>query len=434
MSPKRHSPFLESLKIHPTCPHCSLFCQIPEWQTRCELRRSLQSVEGQVSFGPSLDSSELDVCEAADVFNRWSQAATNPLVTGFPRSASVCREAIALWRERGGTIDAWESDASFDLFQTIQHMGASLATFGEVRCQSANILLIGNDSVLDSFPMLLENLANLPGRGSEAKQKLLLLGDWSTRVIRKATELGFDVVAYATRLEEVADSIQHWVTQDGQSSFFDDASFRRPLALVWSGVCLMGLVRDRQHWIRKLVESAIENFPVEVHRRFPRILLLPIHPLEQTFHQCCTWLTGFPGRIRCQRLARIGENDSYEYDPYRYQAQRAFWGEEHDLLIWVDERPNANRIPQNGVRTVVLSPHPPQFCEGHPKGPCLYLPIPIPGIGSGMHACRGDGGSWVHVSASNADVARRTVTHWFRSASTRGQSSPGPTGTELRTE
>jgi hypothetical protein len=114
--------------------------------------------------------------------------------------------------------------------------------------------------------------------------------------------------------------------------------------------------------------------------------------LESTFHQVCTWWTGFPGRIRFGEV-RFGE-DSVQYDPSRFTAQR--WLDSHpikqltsssSLILWIDD--SFEDLPtaffESGHRCIAISARAPRSDTS-----VLWLPSLPAGLGCESELFRGD--------------------------------------------
>jgi len=100
---------------------------------------------------------------------------------------------------------------------------------------------------------------------------------------------------------------------------------------------------------------------------------------DQTAHQVCGWITGYPARVRFSR--------GYpEYDPFLNQSRLLLNNGEADVLVWVQAF-NANAAPPiTGLPTIVIGRSGMVF----EKEPNVYIPVGTPGIDHAGHAYRMD--------------------------------------------
>jgi formylmethanofuran dehydrogenase subunit B len=307
---------------------------------------------------------------------------TDLLVTGRLRSIDTSRGALRIAQRHQAVVDTWESDAAFEGITAFQRVGAATVSLAEARDISELLIVVGGDPLMEDYPRLPAALA----RGVSIP--VLLLGSWSHAGCKPWLDAGFDVLAIDTQISNIPRSLSEASTYASVAGWESQASqwlHRSGYATVlWSMKHLN--IEHGDLWYESMMGwVAREN-------ETRRVGALVWSDLESTFHQVCTWWTGFPGRIRFGEV-RFGE-DSVQYDPSRFTALR--WLDSHpikqltsssSLILWIDDSfedlPTA--LFESGHRCIAISARAPRSDTS-----VLWLPSLPAGLGCESELFRGD--------------------------------------------
>jgi hypothetical protein len=161
---------------------------------------------------------------------------------------------------------------------------------------------------------------------------LLLLGSWSDASIQTWRAAGFEAWSIEIDLAELPKYLSQ-ATRSGSDECKSQIGKwlleSKYTTLLYSPTALD--VEYRDLWIDLISRWVLRR------NQTHRVASLSWGSLQSSFHQTCTWLTGFPGRVRF-------ENNSPSYDPSRHRAQD--WCNRQQsstrvasrsVLIWVDD-------------------------------------------------------------------------------------------------
>jgi hypothetical protein len=318
---------------------------------------------------------------------------TDLLVTGRMRSVDSSRGALRIAQRYKALLDPWESEAAFEGITAFQRVGASTVSLAEARDISELLIVVGGDPLIEDYPRLPAALA----RGTSIP--VLLLGPWSHAGCKPWLDAGFQVLAIDTEISNIPRSLAEASACGSIGPWESEASrwLHRSgyTTALWSMKHLN--IEQGDLWY----ESMMEWIARENETR--RVGALVWSDLESTFHQVCTWWTGFPARIRFGE-DRCGEN-SVLYDPSRFTAQR--WIDSHpethlasslsspkdsrrnssSLILWIDDSfedlPTA--VFESGHPCIAISPRAPRS-----DTTTLWLPSLPSGLGCKSEMFRGD--------------------------------------------
>lgn len=376
------------LPISRFCTFCSLLCELRSSDqdfgaTFCSRRN--RELDALRSWSESRDTlASLAAYEGVlEDAKKCLADSRDLLVTGRMRSVETSRGALRIAQRYHAIIDSWDSDAAFERIGAFQRVGSTTISLAEARDISEMLLVIGSDALIEDYPRLPAELS----RGNSTP--VLLLGTWSREGCKPWLDAGFQVLAIETPIEDLPrslseaskfESIAGW---DSQTSRWLHASGY--VTAVWSMKHLN--VQHGDLWYESMMGWIAHRN--EAHRTGG----LCLSDLEGTFHQVCTWWTGFPGRIRCTE-------DGDRYDPTRFSSQR--WLDEHradssasssltrdlsTVILWIDDSfddpPTA--VFESGHPCIAISPRSP---GSYPR--TLWLPCQMAGLGSEAEFFRGD--------------------------------------------
>jgi len=321
------------------CSFCSLLCSYENEKelAACSTRNGRIAVaKSRRTRSASLQGRSINQNEAIGTSRNYLQSVPAILVTGHIVSLETSREVLKLARRFGATVDLKNSQSTFDWIQALQAGGGFTTTINEARFRSDLIVLVGDEKDFQNHPCLIPQVLDCPA--PLRQRSLLFLGNFSTDFISRCRSLAssFDV--------DQVDFISVHAEQLGQ-------------LFSYAGNCDLGSVNpsiaEAMRRLRKSLdesENAVFVFStaaeyangVEVYRSLNEYILnvasekkvsaLPLSSSTLMFSQCCTWLTGFPGRI-------VYVDGVPQYNPWLYTAHKWFDRASKDaLVIDVDER------------------------------------------------------------------------------------------------
>ena len=345
------------------CSFCSLLCELDspqqdsfERELSCSKRkRMLQDLESQGCIGKSTagEATAQAIADSAmlDRANAGISRAASILVTGRIHTVESARIAVDLARRLDAIVDPWESDVAFAGIRSLQRNGGFRTSLAECRELADLFLVFGDDSLLDEYPRL---PVSLSGKSSLNKSgtPLLLIGNWSEEAADRWREAGFEVLAISADL----DQFPRWLSLATRLSDTDTSTSQvsrwllesQYTTLVWAPGNIP--VEQIDLWMDSMMDWVMRQN--ETRRTTALVWSDP----QATFHQVCTWLTGFPGRI-------VFRGGVASYDPDLFRAQSWFENQracretqDRSLILWIDDSWEAlpTDITQTKVPTWVL--------------------------------------------------------------------------------
>ena len=376
-----------ALPVARFCALCSLLCEPPPEDpnfgaTFCSRRnRELDALRDWLAHRDTLTSVAAWESNLEEAKQRLANT-QDLLVTGRLRCVESSRGALAIAQRKHARIDSWESDAAFEGISAFQRVGAMTASLSEARDIAELMIVIGGDEWTEEFPKLPGSLY----RGESIP--VLLLGSWSDAGRKPWLDAGFEVLSIDTPIAQIPRALSEASACEAIGGWDSTASrwLHRAgyTAVVWSMKYLN--IEHGDLWYESMMDWIARRNETK------RVAAVLWSDLETSFHQVCTWWTGFPGRIQFH-------GETAEYDPSRYSAQR--WLEERlvpssrgnasssqpSLILWIDD--SFEDLPiavfESGLATIAISPRrPPQGCNA------IWLPCLPAGLGNACEFFRGD--------------------------------------------
>jgi formylmethanofuran dehydrogenase subunit B len=322
------------------------------------------------------------------IAKQYLKRASSVLVTGRIHTVESARGAIELARRFDALIDPWDSDPASDAISAMQRGGGYSVSLGEARDRADLWIVVGDDSLLEQTPRLPSAIQ----RGESIP--LLLLGRWSDTSIQRWKEAGFEVICIESDLCQLPKRLGQ-LTRVGQEHCESQVG-RWLLEAKYTVVLYAPSALDvdcRDLWIEALDRWVLQR------NETTRAVSLSWGTLQSSFHQTCTWLTGFPGRIRFQ-----GGNP--QYDPHGNRAKD--WvtrqsacaeSRSKSLVVWVDD--SLEELPSEllelDLPKLIIGPN--QGASEPATDPTtdLWLPAGIVGVTHTVHIFRGDQTVLAHV-------------------------------------
>lgn len=244
------------------------------------------------------DAEDVSFAERIKEASESLRAAKRILITGRIASVATARAAVAFAAKYNATIDCAESGHQFKNVLAIQRSGLNSVSLAEARDHSDFFIVVGDDSMLATCPRMPAALSS----GKPSPQTVLLLGNFS----RAATELwkkaGFDTWSVPCDLSMVPIALAQWSRFSVQSpsnrssethptkQLFERMAQDEYTTVVWSAENLK--LDQADLWVERMLQW------IAGRNETTRCAALPWSSLDGTFQQVCTWLTGFPGRVK----------------------------------------------------------------------------------------------------------------------------------------
>ncbi|WP_241018192.1 formylmethanofuran dehydrogenase [Paraburkholderia sp. Tr-20389] len=344
---------------------------------------------------PTLDGKPLGFDDAVGLAAQWLAHARQPLFAGMATDVAGTRTLYRLANASAAIIDHAHGRSLMRSLTAIQDRGAFTTTLSEVRTRSDLIVCFASTPAT-RYPEFFQRCgigaaprdASGPAQreviyvGSEVDANLARDAQPAT-VSQRAIPLHGDLYETVALLNLHVDQLLQGKPHAGTAPELEALAGRmlaaRYVTLVWNTADLPG-----DH--AALLVEALDRLTKSINLRTRAgNLALGGDDGAATVNQTLTWMSGLPLRTGIHR-------SGLEHDPHRYDTARLLADHAVDAMVWVASFGVDLPPPQTGVPTVVLG-HPglaPLCADRH--GPTLFIPVSTPGIGSGGHLFRADGG------------------------------------------
>jgi len=327
------------------CSFCSLLCdadaahgdrtKVFDCSRRDQSIVRLSAIRENQSAAPS-ELVERSLCEA----RAHLKAADRVLITGRIASVATARSAVRLAAELDATLDCAEEGHVFKNILAIQRSGLNSVSLAEARSMTDLFIVVGDDAMLDACPRMPMALQSDDGQ----QRMVLLLGSFRDESIQRWRESGFVVWSVECQISEVPKALNRcyeWVTglrstaaNPGEGSFtlFDSMVRSRYTTVVWSAANLQ--VQQPDLWVERMLQW------IASQNETTRCAAIPWSSLDGTFQQVCTWLTGFPGRIRFQGNVPHYDPGTSSYDHWMAGSGELVMGQvalDKSVVVVIDE-------------------------------------------------------------------------------------------------
>lgn len=394
-----------------TCVGCALHCQMPAPLQACGKRAAIRrDWLKHPEYGCLANQQQVSAEEAIQRVQGWLQESRWSWMTGAWDDVATSRAMVRLAKQVGGLIAMWDGESAFAAIDTTQKFGAFLTTFNQVRTQSRPLVLLGDDSLLDAFPMLAFRLAPLNPQGDRS---LKLVGTWSDEAAGEFVRVGWKVERWQGWLAGFPTGLMALA----RGVVGERAALAGPFDVVYGLDWLPG-VQDRRRFQSELTQAmmAWNEQQGDLH---PPSMLLPLQARGSTARAVTTWLTGFPDRVRWRKPVRVEEDGigEWDYQPHGYAPAR-LGREPVEVVVWVDESVEPRGVPNLGCRMVVLGSRPPnEEWQMARNQDWLYFPTWLPGVDFSTGRMRADQGSLDRVwdPLAGRILSGRRASEWILS-------------------
>lgn len=316
-----------------SCPLCSLHCQRSDWIASCPIAgRFDPASEGDV-FSKSLATEgvrawvsgvERPLEEAIRLWQRWWEGSRSRAIGGVPADVQATRALVRLAERSDAIWDLWASEATWSAIEGLQRDGATLTTFTEVRRYCQQIWIVGDDRLLDRYPMLPEHLRpeGEAASSTDRRQGVLetrLLGCWSRRAKERFEGAGHQVVLWESELERLPHGLLA-LRQDRLAQPSLKARATHGAVVVDPDLLDVSMVGVWLEQWRQWCSLSPET------DRWSMVLLRGVGAGDR---EVSVWTTGYPGRVRF-------EGGEIDYDPQRWSMERWIDPARVESLLWVE--------------------------------------------------------------------------------------------------
>ncbi|MFO0066693.1 MAG: hypothetical protein ACK523_12085 [Pirellulaceae bacterium] len=262
--------------------------------------------------------------EAIRLWQRWWEGSRSRAIGGVPADVQATRALVRLAERSDAIWDLWASEATWSAIEGLQRDGATLTTFAEARRYCQQIWIVGDDRLLDRYPMLPEHLRPEGEAASstdrrQAFPETRLFGCWSRRAKERFEGAGHRVVVWESELER----LPHGLLALGQERLGQESLNARAT----HGVVVVD---------PDLLDVSIVGVWLEQWRQWcslspetDRWSMLLLRGVGAGDREVSVWTTGYPGRVRF-------EGGAIDYDPQRWSMERWIEPARVESLLWVE--------------------------------------------------------------------------------------------------
>jgi formylmethanofuran dehydrogenase subunit B len=339
----------------------------------------------------SIDGAPASFDAAAAAAARLLARSRQPLIAGLGADIDGARAAIALAEQVGGVIEHMHSAALLRDLDCLRETGIMLTTPGEARVRADVVLVVG-DTLLQTWPHLIERLLTPPARpeGADVKRRIVWLaphadarlpgfdGVIEVHAAGLGATLAANLAALRARVKgrPVAQTQIALPALDALAGFMKSARFG---VAVWTAASLgaleiemlNGLVRDLNETTR------FSTLPIPAPDNGAGVLA------------ACGWTTGFPMRTGFGVGVPI-------HDPWRFDAERLVASGETDCVLWISAFVAVPPVWRNTVHVIALCERTTQFV----REPNVRIAIGRPGVDHDAVMHSSDIGTLVAATAS----------------------------------
>jgi formylmethanofuran dehydrogenase subunit B len=329
---------------------------------------------------PQIGGKTVSLAEAAKQAAKLIAKAKLPMYGGLSTDVEGMRAVMALADRSGGIVDHAFSGAQYRNFKILQSTGWTTTTLTEAR-NRADLFIIAGSDIHTLHPRFFERIVCPPDSMFDVtapQRTVVFIGKGLDRSGAKGARIG-EVVTIGCKDEQAGDVVALLRARlrgfrikdskiDGVTLAEIDALAERCRnakygVVVWAPPALNF----------PFAELAVEQFTglvkdLNLSIRFAGLALGGAEGAI-TAGAVCTWISGYPLRVRYASGAP-------DYDPYRWAIGRMLQDGEGDLLVWIASISPELAPPPTKVPTIVLGT-PGLKLAGMPA---VFIPVGTPGV------------------------------------------------------
>lgn len=374
-----------------TCPFCALLCDDLEVRREPDgavsvLRNGCRRADTDfartpLAPEPLVDGRRGTLEEAVAVAAKLLRRARQPLIDGLGTDVDGARAAVRLAGRCGATLDHVHGESLADGAALLQSRGHYATTLSEVHNRADFVLLVGVD-LEDRY----ENLARRCLRPATALDPKRL---GARRIVSLGTPNAVADTSLRCRpqnLPVVLNGLLAELRGRPLTARSVGGVPRRALAALAAGLresrySVVAFATGPLGAMRPAVLQTVADLVSELNTE-SRAAALPLGGDDgaQSAAGVCTWMTGYPLRVRCGK--------TLDYDPHANAGERLVAGGAADALLWVDAF-GRHANPPRGARpeqTVILSAVRPTAA----RRAAAWIPVGTPGLDHAARLLRTD--------------------------------------------
>ena len=377
------------------CPYCALLCDdlalVPQANLGFSItnngcrRAALDFARAPLAAQARVAGRAVPLTDAIRAAARLLKRAEQPLFGGLATDVDGMRAAIDLAERCGATLDHAHGETLAAVARLLQTRGWYATTLSELRNRADFVLLIGVD--------LADRYENLTRRCLRPAQAL----DDATLATRRIVYLGPTPPGTAVagsetlkcRADAIVDVLQRLLAMLKQQPVASTRVGGLPASKLTE---LAAALRGARYATLAFAPSALPA-PcdpalallceiVDELNRSGRAALLPLGGDDggQTAVSTCSWLTGYPLRIRY--------GSGIDYQPHSNASARLLDGGGADALLWIDAFGRLADLPRGArlAQSIVLGAN----SNARSASAAVFIPVGTPGLDHGGRLLRTD--------------------------------------------
>lgn len=320
------------------------------------------------------------VDDAVEQAAQWLAASRQPLFGGLATDVDGARALYPLACATGAICDAAGGAAQLHTLRALQDRGSFTTSLAEVRNRADLIVCIG-ESPREYFPGLWRRVGL--GEPLVARREVVFVGgatdpaiDGRAGVTQRSVAVAGDLFDAVAQLAALVDRRRVPAADPALAALATQLREARYAVIVWASSQLPEHGALIAETLNRVVATLNET---------TRAALLPLSGKDglQSVNYVFTWLSGLPLRSRAGPLG-------LEHEPLRFDAARLLAEGSVDALLWISAFGPEPAVPAAAPPATVVLAHPSQQAAA-PAG-AVFIPVSTPGMGSGGHLFRFDGG------------------------------------------
>ena len=381
-----HIAFMTKLSCKIVCPFCSLLCD-----------------DVDVSLGKNkfrVNNKGISLCKKKiEFFNNDKNSKLTSLVKNKTTSLSKAisktkdilkksgditiinhgidmagvRSILRLASHYDCTIDHVNSKYLYNNIGIVQRTGYMATSLTEVKNRADTIIFFGNN-IFKKSPRLIEKISdNKKGLGFfKGKRKIILIGNFTNDTVKKIEEIG-SVINYKLDIEKIPEILNQLSSKDNYLKNNSNKSFQKIHKIVnesnylvasWSASDFSKSL-DSERIINSISDFVLKRNIDHRAACFPIAGNLG----DSTSSQVCTWITGFPSRIKSQ-------GNTFIHDRYLCDSELIQNNKTTDTVIHLSTLSKDKIHLNKSIKNIFI---------GHPESrlsevPDIFIPVGIPGI------------------------------------------------------
>ena len=368
------------------CPFCSLLCDdvtVSLDNNRFEVKnKNLSLCKKKIEFfnldknnrlTPTINNKTSSLRETISTTEKILKKSGDITIINHGVDMAGVRSMLRLASRYDCTIDHVNSKYLYNNIGLVQRTGYMATSLTEVKNRADVIMIFGND-IFKKSPRLVERISS--GKSSlgffKGKRKIILVGNFDANATKVARKIG-SVVNLKTDIDMIPKILSQLMQRNDNSTFKLSKSLREIHNIINKSTYLVASwsASDFNKSLNsERIINSISDFIVERNINY-RAACFPIagNLGDSTSSQVCTWMTGFPSRIKSY-------GNTFKHDRYLCDSELIQNNKTTDTVIHFSTLSDQKIQLNKSLKNIVL---------GHPKSklsciPDVFIPVGVPGI------------------------------------------------------